>query len=170
MSTCIADLAYGLHVALEGNYLTNAKLMSYVDFVVRLFQLLVKFHHGSKCHEFESLPGWRKTVVWIFLVVAMDDRITFEIRGVYLLFKVACVRTIDNRRANKPYRIGIIFVGEMVNERCTKSYLDAIEITHKQEAQVKIKVIEIDRIFKQSSINVFMCTVTKVGIRFFKWK
>ena len=170
MSTDITDLPYGMHIALEGNDLTDAELMGDEDFIIALLQLLIEFHHGSEGHKFESFPRRSEAVVGIILVVSMDNRITFEVRGIDFTLELAGVRTIYNNRTHKPYRIGIILVGEIVYERSAECYLDAVEIAHEQQTEVKIEVVEIDRILERSTLDILVCTVAKFGIRFFKGK
>lgn len=166
MSASIADLTNGVHITFKCNDLTDAELMSDKDFIISIFQLLIKFHYGSKGHKFESLPRWSEAVVGIGQMVSMDNRIAFEIASIDFAFEIKGIRTINNSRTHEPYRIGFIFIGKIVYERCAESYLDTVEIAHEQQTKVKIEVIEIDRILERSFFNIFMCSITEFGIRF----
>ena len=168
MGASIANLPYGVHVTLERNDLPDAEILRDEDFVIALFQLFVEFHNGTKGHKFKSLPRRREAVVGILLMMAVYDRISFEVGGVDLTLEVTGIGTADNRRTYKPYRRGIVLVGKVVDERSAESNLNAVEIAHEQQAQVKIEVVEIDRVLKRCALDVFVCTVAQVGIRLFK--
>lgn len=164
VSTGIADLPDSVHIALEGNDLTDAELMGDEDFIIALFQLLVEFHYGPEGHKFESLPRRSEAVVGIVLVVSMDNRIALEVRGIDFMLELASVRSIDNYGTYEPYRIGIVLVGKIVYERSAESYLDTVEIAHEQQTKVKIEIIEIDRILERSALDILVCPVAKFGI------
>ena len=62
--------------------------MSDEDFIIALFQLFVKFHHGAKGHKFQSLPRRSEAVVGVLLMMSMYNRIAFEVGGVNLTLEV----------------------------------------------------------------------------------
>lgn len=170
MGASVTDLPDSVHIALESNNLPDAELMGNEDFVFTLFKLLVEFHYSSKGHKFKSLPRRSKAVVGVTLMMAMDYRIALEIRGIDLALEVAGVRATDNGRTYKPYRRSVILVREVVYERSTEGYLDAIEIAHEQQTQVKIEVVEIYCVLKRCALDVFVGAVAEFGIGLFKRK
>lgn len=170
MRASISDLSDCVHIAFEGDDLSDAELMGDEDSIFALFKLLVEFHHGTESHEFECLPGRSKAVVGILQMMAVDYGIAFEVGRVYLEFEVAGVGPVDNGTAYEPDRIGFVFVGEMVNERSAEGYLDAVEITHKQKPQVKIEIVQVDSVFERSAFDIFVGAVAKLRIRLLKGK
>ena len=114
MGAGITDLPDGMHVALEGYDLPDSEFMGQEYFVIPVFQLLVEFQHCSKGHEFKCLPSWRESVIRVFDVVAADNRVALEVRGIDFPLEITGVSLVEYRRADKPYRLGVVLIGEIV--------------------------------------------------------
>ena len=81
--------------------------------------------------------------------------IVFNHRRVYLLGVFSDVG-IDHSRVHKPGRIGEMSIGNKVDNTCFECKFNVIKVTHKEAAQVLIKLVEFDNIFKSSPLLKLM--------------
>ena len=160
----ITNLPDSVHIAFKRNDLPDAEFLSDKDFIIAFFQLLIQLHYSTECHKFKGFPRGREAVVGILLMVSLNDRIALEVGGVNFIFKIPRIRTADNSWTYKPYRIGRVFVGKVVDQRSSESYLNSRQVSSKQQTQVKIEVIEFNRVLKSCAVDIFVCAVSQLGI------
>lgn len=160
----VTDFPDRVHIAFKRNDLPDAEFLSDKDFIIAFFELLIQLHNSTECHKLECFPRGREAVIRILLMVALNDRIALEVGGVNFIFKIPRIRTADNRRTYKPYGIGRVFVGKVVNQCSSESNLNSRQVSSKQQTQVKIEVIEFNRVLKSCAVDIFVCAVSQLGI------